>query len=141
MRDFNKPDKINPEAHKLPKENRAERGIICFLYHNPDMLEKIKQRLSGGFVTEFNKRVYDFLAGLIESGSVPDISRFNEEFKPAEVGRITEIVSDETFANDKDALLDYISVLNNYKTENEKPVEMNDEELREWVRKQKENKK
>ena len=141
MRDFNKPDKINPEAHKLPKENRAERGIICFLYHNPDMLGKIKQRLSGDFVTEFNKRVFNVLAGQIESGGVPDISRFNEEFKPAEVGRITEIVSDETFANDKDALLDYISVLNNYKTENEKPVEMNEDELLEWVRKQKEKKK
>ncbi len=137
MRDFQRPDKINPQAQKLPKEDRAERGIICFLYHNPGLLGKIKQRLNGGFVTDFNRRVCDFLVQLIENGSIPDISRFNEEFNPAEMGRITEIVSDATFANDKDAVLDFISVLNNYHLEAEKPNEMSQEELLKWVERQK----
>lgn len=141
MQELQRPDKINPEAFKLPKENRAERGIICFLYHNPDMLEKIKQKLTAPFVTEFNKRVYAFLVNLLESGNIPDISRFNEEFNPTEMGRITEIVSDEISANDKDALLDYIAVLNNYRIEQEDPTAMTDDELREWMRKKHDTKK
>lgn len=141
MQDMQRPDKINPEAHKLPKETRAERGIINFLYHNPDMLERIKQRLTAPFVTDFHKRVYGFLVNLLESGNIPEISRFNEEFNPTEVGRITEIVSDEISANDKDALLDYITVLNNHQIEQADPNSMTDDELREWMKKKHDTKK
>lgn len=140
MRKFQSGDKINPEAHKLPRESRAECGIICFVYHNPDMFEKVKKKLAGGFVTEFNKRIYNFLAGIIESGDVPEISRFNEEFNAAEMGRIIEIISDETFANDTGAVLDFIKVLNDYSTACEVPVEMTDDQLLEWVKQQAEMK-
>lgn len=136
MRDFQRPDKLNPEAQKLPKENRAERGIICFLYHNPDMLEKVTAKLSGGFVTEFNKRIYTFLVEMIKSGDNPELSRFNEVFNPAEMGRITEIVSDNTFANDTVAVLDFIKVLNDHNVDTQKPCDMTDEQLLDWVRQQ-----
>lgn len=136
MRKFQSGDKINPEAQKLPRENRAERGIICFVYHNPNMLEKVKKKLVGDFVTEFNKRIYNFIVNLIESGDIPDISRFNEEFNAAEMGRIIEIISDDTFANDTGAVVDFIKVLNDYGTVSEKPVEMNDDQLLEWVKQQ-----
>ncbi len=141
MREFRRPDKINPESSKLQRESRAENGIICFLFHNPDALGDVKSSLTGGFVTEFNKRVYDFLSQLIESGSIPDISRFNEGFNPTEMGRITEIINDETFANDLDALKDFISVLNGYYLETEKPDEMSPEDLLGWVERQKAKKK
>lgn len=29
-------DKVNPEAAKLPREEKAERGIICYVFQNPD---------------------------------------------------------------------------------------------------------
>lgn len=141
MQDFQRPDRINPEAHKLPKETRAERGIINFLYHNPDMLGRIKQRLTAPFATDFHKRVYDFLVNLLENGNIPDISRFNEEFNPTEMGRITEIVSDEISANDKDALLDYITVLNDHQIERADPNSMTDDELREWMKKKHDTKR
>lgn len=140
MRKFQSGDKLNPDAQKVPRENRAERGIICFVYHNPDMLEKVKKKLVGGFVTEFNKRIYNFLVNVIESGDIPDISRFNEEFKAAEMGRIIEIISDDTFANDTSAVLDYIKVLNDYAATAEKPLEMSDDQLLEWVKQQAEMK-
>ncbi len=141
MQDLQRPDKINPEAHKLPKETRAERGIINFLYHNPDMLGRIRQRLKVPFVTDFHKRVYDFLVNLLENGNIPDISRFNEEFNPTEMGRITEIVNDEISANDKDALLDYITVLNDHQIDQADPNSMTDDELREWMKKKHDTKK
>ena len=135
-------DRINPEAHKLPKEERAERGIICFLYHNPDALERITARLTGDFVTSFNKKVYEFLTNMLKNGAAPDISLFNEEFAPTEMGRITQIVGDTTFANDKAALMDYIEVLNNYGASSGKNIdEMSDDELLEMAHKLKEKRK
>ena len=135
-------DRINPESQKLPREERAERGIICFLFHNPDMREKIEAKLTGEFVTAFNKKVYEFLTNLLKNGASPDISSFNEEFAPSEMGRITEIVEAAPFANDKAALWDYIEVLNNYGARGQKKAdEMSDDELLEWAHKLKENKR
>ena len=134
-------DNINREATKFPKEERAERGIICFLFHNPDRLEAVSGRLAGGFVTDFNKRVYDFLTGMIKNGINPDISLFNEEFEPMEMGRITQIVDGTMFVNDLDTLWDYVGVLNSRAEDGQKSTdEMTDEELRAWVHKQKEKK-
>lgn len=137
------PDKINPQALKMPREEKAERGIICFLYNNPDMAEKISSKLSGEFVTDFNKKVYDFLLNLLKNGFAPDISLFNEEFAAPEMGRITQIVNDSTFAHDNAAVLDYIEVLNNYSSgaKAKKPGEMSDEEMRSWALELKEKRK
>jgi len=137
------PDKINPDAMKSPKEEKAERGIICYLYNNPEALEKISAKLKTGFVTAFNKRVYEFLAKELENGSEPDISIFNEEFDAKEMGRIIQIVTDITFANDKTALADFIDVLNNYgKNAAEKQyAEMSDDEMLALARELEERKK
>lgn len=137
------PDKINPDALKMPKEEKAERGIICYLYHNPEALVKISTRLTGGFVTSFNKHVYEFLAKMLASGENPDISLFNEEFDARGMGRIIQIVTDNTFANDKTALADFIDVLNNYgKTPNDNQYgEMSDEDLLRLAQELKEKKK
>lgn len=116
-------DNVNPDSVKLPKEEKAERGIICFLYHNPEKLSKLQSLLKVEFVTALNKRIYEFLAGICQSGAQPDLSVFNEEFNGSEMGRIREIVEDKTFAYDKDALNDFINVLNNYKDHaDEKPA-------------------
>lgn len=108
-------DNVNPDSVKLPKEEKAERGIICFLFHNPEKFSKLQSMLKAEFVTALNKRIYEFLVNVCQSGSQPDLSAFNEEFNGSEMGRIREIVEDKTFAYNKDALNDFISVLNNYK--------------------------
>lgn len=113
-------DKINPEAYKLPREEKAERGIICALYHNPEKLDRILEKLSGGFVTDFNKRVFEHLVKMVRNGTTPDISLFNEEFESGEMGRITAIVSDDMLAYDNDALKDYIKTLNEYSADAER---------------------
>ena len=117
-------DNINPTAVKLPREEKAERGIICFLFHNPEKYPDIQNALHENFVTDFNKKVYDFLAKLCQNGLQPDISAFNEEFNGFEMGRIKEITEDKTFAFDENALRDFINVLNEYKdSAAEKPAE------------------
>ena len=139
----NKKDTVNPDALKTPREEKAERGIICFLFHNPEKLESIEKRLSGGFATEFNKNVYEFLAKQLKMGLSPDISAFNEEFDSAQMGRITGIVNDAAFAFDEAALSDYIEVLNrfNEKKEQKQAEDMTLDELLKFAASQKEKKK
>ena len=108
-------DNLNPDALKMPREEKAERGIICYLYHNPEKLAKIQDALSGEFVTDLNKRVYEFLAKMCETGSQPELSAFNEEFNGSEMGRISEIIGDDIYAYDEEAVRDLINVLNEYK--------------------------
>lgn len=124
-------DAVNPEAMKIPREEKAERGIICFLYHNPEKLDKIEKELTGGFVTGLNKRIFDFLAKMCANGFEPSLSPFNEEFNGAEMGRIREITEDGISAHDEEALRDYIKVLNEYKERagEKKPAEMSGDEL------------
>lgn len=139
----NQKDALNPEALKAPREEKAERGIICFLFHNPDKLKVIEERLKGDFATEFNKKVYDFFAKRLKNGFAPDISAANEEFDSAQVGRITGIVNDTAFAFDEAALNDYIDVLNRFnETRNQKQAnEMTNDELLKLAASQKEKKK
>ncbi|MDE6726690.1 MAG: hypothetical protein K2J80_01985, partial [Oscillospiraceae bacterium] len=135
-------DVVNPDAMKLPREEKAERGLICFLYHNPEKLEKLQNAVSGKFVTEFNKRVYDFLVKLCQNGSQPDFSAFNEEFNAYEMGRIREIIGNEMFAYDENAARDFIKVLNDHKENAAKksPEEMTADDFELLARKLKEKK-
>ena len=136
-------DKINPEAYKFPREEKAERGIICWLYHNPEGLGRVRERLEKGFATDFNRRVFDSLSNIVERGAVPDISLFNEEFEGNEMGRITAIVSDDISAFDADALEDYINVLNDYhRSREQKPAsDMSIDEIKRLAQELKEKKK
>lgn len=144
-------DKINPESRKMPKVERAERGILCFMFHNPDCAAELSKSLPNGLVTEFDKRVYIKLLDMIKNGQNPDISAFNEEFSTAEMGRITQITGDSSFAYDKDAVKEYVEVINEkYNSTVGKSVsEMTEEEisgmtpedLEKWLKWQRERKK
>lgn len=109
-------DSVNPAAAKLPREEKAERGLICFLFHNPEKLEKLQKELGeDGFVTDFNKRVYELLAEICKTSQQPDISALNKEFNAQEMGRIREIIEDTTYAYDEGAVGDLIKALKEYK--------------------------
>ena len=136
-------DKINPESARLPREEKAERGLICHAFHNQDKFEYIRKKLTGEFATEFNARVFSFMERRCKQGERLDRSSFNEEFSPAEMGRIMGILNDFlAFAHDSDALKDYINTLNEY-NENKKQINaagMSAEDLLAFAQKQKEKK-
>ncbi|MBE6901590.1 MAG: toprim domain-containing protein, partial [Ruminococcaceae bacterium] len=137
-------DKVNPQSAKLPREEKAERGIICFLYHNADKLPYIEKTLTGGFATDFNRRVFDFVKGRIAQGSDLEMTAFNEVFDGAEMGRIIGILNDfAAFRHDIQALDDYIKILNEYSEshDNTNAGSMTAEELLAFAQKQKEKKK
>ncbi|MBP0982114.1 MAG: DNA primase [Oscillospiraceae bacterium] len=136
-------DKINPESAKLPREEKAERGILCFVFNNPDKLEYVRKKLTGGFATEFNRRVFEFMEQKHNSGAVLNGSMFNEAFSTDEVGRIYGTLNDfSQFAHSEDVVNDYITVLNEYheKINQREAGSMSADELLAFAQKQKEKK-
>ncbi len=136
-------DKINPESAKLPREEKAERGILCFVFNNPDKLEYVRKKLTGGFATEFNRRVFEFMEQKHNSGAVLSGSMFNEAFSTDEVGRIYGTLNDfSQFAHSEDVVNDYITVLNEYheKINQREAGSMSADELLAFAQKQKEKK-
>lgn len=127
-----KRDTINPEATKYPKEARAESFIISYIFHNPDRIEYIAQKLPcEKFVTTFNRRVYQFILNNIPYMTEIDLSVFNSEFSPDEMGKITEMIQKykQIQINDQ-SVEDYINVLISHNKQNKlKGEEMSDEEF------------
>ena len=128
-----KRDAINPEAIKYPTEEKAERGIIAFLFHSPDRLADVETKLNEeDFPTEFNRRVYKFVRERIKSGNTVDISSAGSEFTAEEMGRISGICKQgDMLPYSLPRLDEYINVLIRFKEKSgQKPVEeMTDEEL------------
>ena len=133
IRGETKRDTINPDAVKYPAEEKAERGIIAFLFHSPDRLSSVETKLSAeDFPTEFNRRVYSFVKERIKSGAAVDISSAGSEFTAEEMGRITGICKQGDMLPYSIPRLDeYINVLLKFKEKAQrKPVsEMTDEEM------------
>lgn len=85
-------DTINPDSVKYPAEEKAERGIIAFLFQSPDMLREIEKTITADdFPTSFNRRVFISAVNCIKRGENLDISSIGGEFTADEVGRITGI--------------------------------------------------
>ncbi len=133
IRGETKRDPINPDSVRFPVEEKAERGIIAFLFHSPDRLPDVEKKLTAeDFPTEFNRRVYSFVRDCIKSGSSVDISSIGGEFTAEEVGRITGICKQGDMLPYSILRLDeYINVLLKHKEKsNRKSVtEMTDEEM------------
>ena len=138
-------DKINPDADKYPTEEKAERGIIAFLFHSPDKLKKVLSQISAeDFPTAFNRRVLEMLKNRIENNVSTDISSIGGEFSAEEVGRIMSIVKEaDILPYTNDRLNDYINVLINFRDKKHKKdaSEMTAAELLEYMEQLKNRKK
>lgn len=137
-------DKINPEAAKFPAEVEAERGIIAYLFHSPDFLKKITDRISpDDFPTEFNRQLFIELCILIEGGEGTDLSVLGESHEPDEISAITKIIKDgNALPYSIDRLNDYITNLLKFREKkSQKEVkDMSAAELLAYANKMKENK-
>lgn len=110
-------DPINPEAVKFPKETKAEKGIISYIFNNPDKADLISKKLpSEKFITSFNKKVYEILVNKIKKSLDFDISLLSDEFSVDEMGKISEMIAKtrDISVSEKEAD-DYINVLLSHK--------------------------
>ena len=94
-------------------------------------------------MTDFNRRVFDFIKDRISLNADLEMTAFNEVFNSAEMGRITGILNDfAAFKHDMQALDDYIKILNEYRESdaNTTAGSMSADELLAFAQKQKEKK-
>lgn len=123
-------DEINPDARKFRKENKAEQGILAYLFSNPDKLDEIMKKVPPEkFLTSFNKKVYQSMAEKIKNSMNFSISSLSDEFSVDEMGKISEtIVKYRDITLTSEVIDDYINVLLNYK-ESSPAGEISDEEF------------
>ena len=130
-------DKLNPEEALYPAETKAERGIIAFLIHSPDWLQKVSIKITPEhFATTFNRKIYEIVTNRIEKGESVDISALGGEFSTDEMGKIMGIISENNrLPYQKERLYEYMNVLEkHYNRQNRKsPSEMTEDELRSYV--------
>ncbi len=126
-----KQDKINPEAVKFPKENKAEMGLIAYLFFNPDKLDYVLSKLEPEkFVTSFNRKVYEKLAKTIKNSPDFSLSSLNSEFDVDEMGKISEIIAkNKDIAISEKEANDYINVLLGHKNNTAANSDLSDEDF------------
>lgn len=120
-------------------EDKAQRGIIAFLFHSPDMLKKIEERLTDeDFPDENYRNMYNAVAARIKNGISLDISSIGDEFSAEQVGRIMGIISEHNLLPyQKERLNEYITVLEKRRDKygGKKPEEMSESDLLERMEK------
>ncbi|MCM1463005.1 MAG: hypothetical protein NC084_09870, partial [Bacteroides sp.] len=123
----------SPAAARYTREERAERGIIAYLFHSPDLLPHIEKKLTAEDLSdEFYRRVWDFGEKRIKDGLPLEISSIGDEFTAEEAGKITGICREgDRRPYSLPQLDEYIEeLLRRRAKKNEKPpAAMTDEEM------------
>ena len=124
-------DKINPEQSSFPRESKAERGIIAYLFRHTDKLDYIASKLSpDNFATSFNKKVYEKLVDGIKNSLDFNFSSLGSEFTVAEMGKISEILAKNSDISISEVEVeDYINVLLSHKLNIQPQSDFTDEDL------------
>ena len=125
--------KSDVKALSQTPEQRAERGIIAFMFHSPDMLKRVEDKLSPeDFPTELYRNIYNIVANRIKNGLSLDLSSIGDEFSAQDVGRITGIINENNLLPyQKERLNEYITVLKRHREKQnvKSPEEMSNEDL------------
>lgn len=131
----NRRDTVNTEQYAHFGEANAEELIISYLYSNPDYLKRLDILPAERFVTQFSRRVYEFLTGRMRNGEDWSLGAMNEEFSLDEIGKITRIL-ERARAEGVDAASadDCVKKLLDYKPKRQ-GADLSDEELNALFRK------
>ncbi len=125
-------DGFVPSSQLSPQE-KAQRGIIAFMMHSPDLLPKIEKRITeNDFSNEFCQKLYQGTARRIKNGISVDLSSLGDEFSAQEMGKITGIINENNLLPyQKERLEEYIRVLENHRDRygGKKPSELSEEEM------------
>ncbi|NLZ46908.1 MAG: hypothetical protein GX896_09495, partial [Clostridiales bacterium] len=111
----NKPkDKLNPNESLRPREVKAEKGILSYIFLNPNHAEKIRSSLSAEhFISDINRKIYINLVDKIINAEDYSISSFHDEFSSEEMGKISEIIAlSKNHFETWETISDYIKLLN-----------------------------
>lgn len=106
-------DAVNPQRAQHLRCAKAEEGLIALLMLNPDFYPHVESRLKPqDFITDFNRRVYSAVVGLIINKRNMDLTNLSGSFTPDEMGRIAGIQTlSATTSNTMRECDDYINVI------------------------------
>lgn len=115
-------DNINPMENSHRREVKAEKGVLSYLFYNPDKAKEIETQLSPDrFISEINKKIYTSLLNKIKNAQDFSISSFHDEFNNEEMGKISEIIAlSKEITLSYDTISDYIKILNTHEVFEEK---------------------
>ena len=127
-----KKDEINPQKAQFKLAAKAEETVISVLVRHPDMLETAKSKLdSSDFLTDFNRRLFERVVEILETGREFDLVLLGADFSPDEIGYITRLLTVSTANENATTVLeDSIKVILRERREADKPnvSEMNDDD-------------
>ncbi len=95
------------------KYERAEQGIIRFLYNNPDYINYLSEKFDENwFNSDLHKKIYKTIVDKINSGSSLDFVAFHSVLNVDDMGIFSKIVNEgRNYANTNEELDDYICVI------------------------------
>lgn len=131
-------DNINPMENTHRREVKAEKGVLSYLFYNPDKAKEIETQLSPDrFISEINKKIYTSLLNKIKNAQDFSISSFHDEFNNEEMGKISEIIAlSKEITLSYDTISDYIKILNTHEVFEEKSdVEISDDDFLKFAQK------
>jgi len=126
----------NPEKRLHRRACIAEETVLRVLYNHPELYRGAGVK-ADDFITAFNRRVFERLEQIIQSGAQPDFSRFSGDFAPDEMGEIVMMfnrrVGGDVAAQE---LRDSVSVMQDErsKTALQNPSDMTDDEWAENIK-------
>ena len=104
------------------KYEKAEQGIIRFLYNNPDYINYLSEKFDENwFISDLNKKIYKNIVDKINLGSSLDFGTFHDILSSHEMGLFSKMINEgEFYVNTNRELDDYIRVVKeNYYKKNE----------------------
>lgn len=88
-----KKNEVNPQRQQFKKAATAEETVISALVRHPDSLESVKLRLDpSDFLTDFNRKLFERIVSIIETGHNFDLVLLGDEFSPDEIGYVTKML-------------------------------------------------
>lgn len=137
-------DKINKEHYKKPRSSSAEEALLVYLINNPDYANIISERVTPDkFSNSLIKRYYEYVLGKIKSGYEP-LTSVASDFNSDEVSYLYKLISTTIpAASTREAVEEYIKVINeeSSKLTSDKLAEMSADDINDYIKRLKQNKK
>lgn len=89
-----KKDAVNPQKQQFKRAAVAEETLICAVIKHPDLLPFVKENISvTDMLTDFNKKLYQRVVDILETGREFDLVFLGDSFSPDEVGYVMGLLT------------------------------------------------
>ena len=137
-------DKINTDHYKKPRSSSAEESLVVYLINNPDSADYISDNIkSEQFQNSLMKRYFEYFLAREENG-LPPLTSVTADFSGDEASKLYQMLSKHSsIASTRQALDEYINVINeeSQKLSNDDIASMSGEDINEYLKKLRDNKK